>query len=169
MDRITAELKEKTSKIKMLIMDVDGTMTDGKIYIGLSGEEFKAFNVKDGYGIKLLHENSIRTAIITGRESEIVKHRARELNIEDIFQGIHNKVEKYEIIKDKYNLRDDEIAHIGDDINDVSIFNKVGLKIAVADAIDEIKSMADIITIKRGGDGAVREIIDIILRVKESI
>lgn len=161
------ELINKLKDIKLLIMDVDGTLTDGKIYIGHNKEEFKAFNVKDGYGIKLLHENNIKTAIITGRNSEIVNNRAKELGIKEVFQGIDNKVEKYNHLKDKYQLKDYEIAHIGDDINDVSIFEKVGLKVAVNDAVEQVKNMADIVTNKNGGNGAVREIIDIILETKK--
>lgn len=156
-------MKEKYKKIKMLIMDVDGTLTDGKIYIGASGEEFKAFNVKDGYGIKLLKENGITPAIITGRNSEIVLRRAEELGIEEVFQGIENKLEKYEELKMKYNLIDDEIAYIGDDINDYKILKKVGVKFAVSNCVKSLKTIVDYVSVFNGGDGAVREIIDLIL------
>ncbi|WP_035291738.1 HAD-IIIA family hydrolase [Clostridium sp. KNHs214] len=156
-------MKEKYKKIKMLIMDVDGTLTDGKIYIGASGEEFKAFNVKDGYGIKLLKLNGIIPAIITGRNSEFVLRRAEELGIEEVFQGIENKLQKYEELKMKYDLIDDEIAYIGDDINDYEILKKVGAKFAVANCVRNLKTIVDYVSVLNGGDGAVREIIDLIL------
>lgn len=156
----------KLNKIKMLIMDVDGTLTDGKIYIGAQCEEFKAFNVKDGYGIKLLKDNDIIPAIITGRNSEIVLRRAEELGITEVFQGIENKLEKYEVLKQKYSLQDDEIAYIGDDINDLCILERVGCKFAVNNCVSKLRQVVDYISQFNGGDGAVRDIVDIILEAR---
>lgn len=163
MSEISQELKQKLKKIKMFIMDVDGTLTDGKIYIGHHGEEFKAFNVKDGYGIKLLKEKGIIPAIITGRNSEIVNRRAQELGIEEVFQGIENKLEKYDYLKMKYDLCDDEIAYIGDDLNDLCIIQKVGVKFAVSNCVPSLREYCDYISQFNGGDGAVREVVDFII------
>jgi len=154
---------KKLSKVKMLIMDVDGTLTDGKIYISDNGEIFKAFNVKDGYGIKLLKEYGIIPAIITGRSSEIVSFRAKELDIEDVYQGVESKIEKYNELKLKYDLSDDEVAYIGDDLNDLEVLKVVGVKFAVNNCVDYIKSYVDYVTKLPGGDGAVREVIDILI------
>ncbi|WP_226681945.1 KdsC family phosphatase [Sutcliffiella horikoshii] len=153
----------RLKKIKMLIMDVDGTLTDGKIYIGLNGEILKAFNVKDGYGIKLLKDFGIKTVIITGRTSEIVCLRAKELGIDKVYQGIDNKIEKYYELKQEYNLNDEEIAYIGDDINDIGILRKVGCKFAVKNCTKELDEIVDYKSEFNGGDGAVREIATLIL------
>src|SRR5690554_1100387 len=114
-------------KIRMLIMDVDGTLTDGKVYIGPSGEEFKAFNIQDGLGIKMLKEKGIIPAIITGRNSKIVDARAKELGIDEVYQGIEDKLEIYNLLKGKYGIFDEEVAYVGDDLNDLPIMDQVGL------------------------------------------
>ena len=157
------KLEEKTNKIKMFIMDVDGTLTDGKIYIGPHGEEFKAFNTKDGLGIVLLNKQGIIPVIITGRNSEIVKTRAKELGIEEVYQGVDDKLEIYQLLKRKYNFTDAEIAFIGDDVNDLPLINQVGLSFCVADAVG-IDKEVDYITKLNGGEGAVREAIEMILQ-----
>ncbi|MEJ6951177.1 KdsC family phosphatase [Natronospora cellulosivora (SeqCode)] len=157
---------KKAKNIKMLIMDVDGTLTDGKIYLGNQGEELKTFNVKDGLGIKLLEEYNISTALITGRKSKIVDLRARELGIKEVHQGIDSKIEVYNYLKKKYNIEDKEIAYVGDDINDFELLKKVGLSLTLNDAIPEVKEECDFISSKKGGEGAVREIIDYIIESK---
>lgn len=141
-------------------MDVDGTLTDGKIYVGNSGEIFKAFSVKDGYGIKLLKKNSIIPAIITGRTSDIVETRARELGINEIYQGIQDKVTVFESLKQKYSLINEEVAFVGDDLNDLELMKKVGLKLTVNNAAKELIEIVDYKSSLNGGDGAVRDIID---------
>jgi 3-deoxy-D-manno-octulosonate 8-phosphate phosphatase (KDO 8-P phosphatase) len=155
-------------KLKMLIMDVDGTLTDGKIYIGPQGELFKAFSVKDGYGIKLLREAGIKTAIITARVSEIVDIRSRELGIDEVVQGAENKLEKYEEIKRKYGLTDEEIGYVGDDMNDREILERAGGKFAVNNCAEELKPIVHFISRSDGGNGAVREIIAYILNNRNS-
>ena len=147
-------------RIKLFIMDVDGTLTDGKIYVGNSGEIFKAFSVKDGYGIKLLKKNSIIPAIITGRTSDIVETRARELGINEIYQGIQDKVTVFESLKQKYSLINEEVAFVGDDLNDLELMKKVGLKLTVNNAAKELIEIVDYKSSLNGGDGAVRDIID---------
>lgn len=146
-------------KIKMLVMDVDGTLTDGRIYIGANGEIMKAFDVKDGYGIVKARESGIIPVIITGRESEIVKTRAKELNIEELHQGIHDKLSKLKAIAEKYNVDVAEIAYIGDDLNDIECIQHCGVTACPSDAVDEIKNAVDYVCKAEGGRGAVREFI----------
>lgn len=169
MSLISAELQGKMRKIKMLIMDVDGTLTDGKIYLGNDGEELKAFNVKDGLGINLLHQAGIITAIITGRRSEIVSIRARELGIGEVYQGVEDKLATYAQLKEQYGLEDEEIAYIGDDLNDLPIMEKAGLSFTVRDGARILQERCDYTASKNGGEGAVREIIDMILESIRSL
>lgn len=147
-------------------MDVDGTLTDGKIYIGNDGELFKAFNVKDGAGIKLLKENNIIPVIITGRTSDIVLVRARELGIDEIYQGVEDKVEIFNKLKKKYNITNDQSAFVGDDLNDLELMKLCGLKSTVANAAEELFDVVDYISPLNGGDGAVRDIINKLLSRK---
>ncbi|NLM96365.1 MAG: HAD hydrolase family protein [Halanaerobiaceae bacterium] len=168
MSGISKGLLEKARKIKMLIMDVDGTLTDGKIFLGNNGEEMKAFSVKDGLGIQLLHQSGVIPVIITGRESNIVRIRARELNIKELYQGIKDKLGVYEGLKEKYGFLDEEIGFVGDDLNDLPILEKAGVSFTVNDGVEVIKGICDYCSNKNGGDGAVREIIDLILYAKTS-
>lgn len=157
--------------IRYLIMDVDGTLTDGKIYIGNSGEVFKAFNIKDGYGIKnILPRYEINPIILTGRESEIVKKRAIELNIGLVFQGIQNKENflLHDILKNINDFRIREVAFIGDDLNDMAAIDLVkenkGIIGCPKNAVDEILRKADFVSKHNGGDGAVRDFIEWIIK-----
>ena len=150
-------------KIKMLVMDVDGTLTDGKIYMGSDGEVFKAFDVKDGYAIAHLHEVGIIPVIITGRKSKIVENRAKELNIKEVYQGVSDKIEKLkEVAKDNGVLLE-EVAYIGDDLNDLDCMGICGLSACPNDAIDEVIQSVNYICKHSGGNGAVREFIEYIL------
>lgn len=153
-------------RIKLFIMDVDGTLTDGKIYIGNNGEIFKAFNVKDGLGINLLEKNDIIPVIITGRTSDIVLARATELGIQEVHQGVEDKVKVFNKLKKKYNLTTDQIAFVGDDLNDIELMKLVGLKLTVANATDELFDLVDYKSPLNGGEGAVRDIIDKLLTGK---
>lgn len=151
--------------MKLLVMDVDGTLTDGKIYIGSKGEEFKSFNVKDGYAInEMLHKNGIKTAIITGRESEIVNIRARELSIDCVYQNVSDKVETLKQIVELYGISIDEVAYIGDDLNDFEAMKKCGITGCPADAVDEIKKISNYVSKYNGGEGAVRDFIEWIIK-----
>lgn len=151
--------------LKILVMDVDGTLTDGKLHFSNSGELFKTFSVKDGVAIKKLYKNNIVPAIITGRYSKIVKLRALELGISEIYQKITNKLEVINTLCIKYNAKLENVGFIGDDLNDLHALTKVGFKFTVNDAAKEIKVIADYISPKNGGDGAVRDIIDNYLRL----
>ena len=150
-------------KIKMLIMDVDGTLTDGKIYIGNNGEIMKAFDVKDGYAIAHLKEKGIIPVIITGRESAIVSNRAEELNIEHIYQGVNNKLDKMLSLAKGLNIDLSEIAFIGDDIRDLECIKKCGYSGCPNDANKEIKKLVNYVCEANGGEGAVREFVESIL------
>lgn len=157
-------VSERAARIKLLAMDVDGVLTDGRIILGNDGEELKSFNVHDGMGITLAHAAGLHTAIITGRESEIVNRRGAELKITDIHQKVSNKELCIENLLTKYNLQIEEVAFIGDDLNDVPLFLRVGLAISVADAMPEAKQYAHFTTKAKGGSGAVRELITYILK-----
>jgi len=157
---------EAAGKIKLLILDVDGVLTDGGIILDNEGNEFKSFHVRDGHGIKLLIRNGVDVAIITGRHSRVVERRAHELGVKEIHQRCLNKVVAYEQIKGKFSLQDEEIAYIGDDVVDIPILRRVGLPVTVADASEDVRSFSMIVTANRGGRGAVREITDLILKAK---
>ena len=147
-------------KIKMLVMDVDGTLTDGKIYMGPNGEAMKSFNVKDGYAISHLKESEIIPVIITGRVSKIVELRAKELGISELYQGISDKLEVLKSIAIRLNCTRDEIAYIGDDLNDIECIRYCGFSACPNDAIEEVKREVDYICKNNGGNGAAREFID---------
>lgn len=148
-------------KIKLLIMDVDGTLTDGRIYIGIQGEAMKAFHVQDGYAIaQMLPKLGIVPAIITGRESEIVRRRAAELKITELYQGVGDKLAQLKQLAEKHHAGPEEIAYIGDDLNDLDCIRWCGLTACPADAVDSILSEVDYVCRRNGGRGAVREFID---------
>lgn len=159
---------ENNLDIKLLVMDVDGTLTDGKIYMGESGELCKAFNVKDGYGIKeLLPRYGINTAIITGRTSQILEKRCEELNINFLYQGISNKIDKLNALMSTLKIFPENVAFIGDDLNDLECMRYVSFSGCPADSVKQICDISDFVSSKKGGEGAVREFIDYIVRRKE--
>ncbi len=160
------DVKRIAAGIKLLILDVDGVLTDGSIILDNDGNEYKAFHVRDGHGIKMLHQAGIRVAIITGRHSKVVERRAHELGITEVFQKCMNKKVAYRQLLRRYSLKDSEVAYVGDDIIDAPIMAEVGLPIAVADADGEAKRCALMTTTNRGGRGAVREVADLILKAK---
>lgn len=148
------------ANIKLLVMDVDGTLTDGKIYIGAEGEIMKAFHVQDGYAIvHTLAEKGITPAIITGRKSKIVEKRAEELKIVHLYQGISDKLSKLKELADGLGVRADEIAYIGDDVNDLDCIRYCGFAGCPADAVPEVLEAVDYVCKRDGGRGAVREFI----------
>ncbi|HXY53785.1 MAG TPA: HAD-IIIA family hydrolase [Nitrospirota bacterium] len=164
MRKTKQNIRAKAKNIKFLLLDVDGVMTDGRIILDNQGNELKAFHVRDGHGIKLAQKAGIIVGIITGRKSDVVNVRARELGIQEVHQGAHEKIAVYDALIAKYGFRDSEVAYIGDDVVDVDIFKRVGLAVAVADSDPAIKSHADIVTRAEGGRGSVREVINIILK-----
>lgn len=153
-------------KIKILIMDVDGTLTDGKIYIGSEGEIMKAFSVKDGYGIVKLHSFGIIPSIITGRKSEILRFRAEELRIEEVYQGEEQKINRLKELALKYECNFSEIAYIGDDENDIECMKLCGIKACPSDAVESVRNISDYICTLKGGEGAVREFIEFLITEK---
>ncbi len=164
MRKTSQSLQAKAKKIKLLLLDVDGVLTDGTIFLDNRGNELKAFHVRDGHGIKLAQRTGIVVGIITGRKSEVVNIRARELGIQEVHQGAHEKIIAYEAIIAKYGIADDEVAYMGDDVVDLDIFKRVGMAVGVADADPAIRPYVDMITKTDGGRGAVREFINFILK-----
>ncbi|MHA1378137.1 MAG: KdsC family phosphatase [Candidatus Helarchaeota archaeon] len=155
--------KERIKKIKMLILDVDGVLTNGEIILG-TNEELKIFNVQDGMGITLANDAGILTVILTGRKSLAVERRGKELKFAEVFQGIKNKIEILEILKKKYKLQMENLAYIGDDLLDIKIMQSVGISFAPKNAIDDVKDIVDYVSDKEGGRGAIREIVEYILK-----
>lgn len=150
--------------IKLILLDVDGTLTDSGIYHGNNGEELKKFNVKDGYAIVNAQELGIEFGIITGKESELVRTRSNELNIKYLYQGISEKTLILDEIIQITGLQKEEIAYMGDDLNDIKIMKKVGFSGTPLDGVNEAKIIADFVSTKNGGEGAVREFIETILK-----
>lgn len=161
------ELIERIRKIKLLLSDVDGVLTDGGIIIDDNGIETKRFNVKDGHGIKLLQRAGIEVALLTGRMSKVVSYRAAELNITNVVQGAKDKKTAYKALREQTGFADEEIAYVGDDIVDIPILRRVGVAIAVEDAVDEVKAVADYVTSCSGGQGAIREVAECILKTQD--
>jgi 3-deoxy-D-manno-octulosonate 8-phosphate phosphatase (KDO 8-P phosphatase) len=165
-------LTTKLKKIRMVLLDVDGVLTDGRISIGNVGlaiTEMKFFDSHDGFGIKRAIDLGLRIGILTGRRSELVESRARELGITDIYQGLEDKMSAYDDVKNYAGVRDDEICYIGDDIPDLPVLSKVGFSAAPAGAMADILAEVDYIAKKDGGRGAVREILDMILKAQKKI
>lgn len=160
------ELLEIAKKIKLLILDVDGVLTDGSIILDGNDNELKSFHVRDGHGIKMAMRAGIRVAIITGRSSKVVERRARELGIKEVFQKCHDKMAAYGQLAEKFSLNDSEIAYVGDDVVDIPVLKTCGFAVAVADADEEINAFVQMITKQCGGRGAVREVCDFILKAK---
>jgi 3-deoxy-D-manno-octulosonate 8-phosphate phosphatase (KDO 8-P phosphatase) len=152
------------SKIRLLLLDVDGIMTDGRIHYTEHGDEIKSFDVKDGHGLKLLQRAGIQVGIITGRCSSIVKRRADELGIEILYQGAKDKIIPYEEILRERGFRDDEVAYMGDDLVDLPILLRVGFSATVVDAVAEVKEHVHYVASRPGGRGAVREVCEVLLK-----
>ena len=152
------------SKIKVLALDVDGVLTDGSLTFSQNGEEFKTFNAKDGQGIVCLNKAGFITVIITARKNGTVEHRAKNLDIKELHQGVKFKLPVLEQILEKYNLTFDNVAYMGDDLPDICILEKVGLSCCPNDAVDEVQKICKFKSKYNGGRGAVREVCDAILR-----
>ena len=159
-------LIDKVVKIKCVICDVDGVLTNGQNYIDNHGNELKSFNVQDGVGLKLLIAAGIHVAVITGSCNKVIDHRMEQLGIKLYFKGQINKQQAYQSLKNDLALTDDMFAYIGDDVVDLPIMRQVGFSIAVANAVSPIKSQADWVTTLPGGHGGVREACDYILEVQ---
>lgn len=152
--------------IKLLILDVDGVLTSGQIVFGRDGELLKKFHAQDGMGIALAQKVGLKIAIITGRDSQMVKLRSAELSIGDVYQGAMSKTQALAELMDKYSLQVEEIAYLGDDLNDLPVMVRIGLPCAVANAVSEVKEHAKFVTRSSGGNGAVREVVEYILKAQ---
>lgn len=159
--------KELAKQVKLIIMDVDGTLSDGRFFMLPNGDVIKSFDVKDGTGIVFASLAGIKTAIISGKTSETVRKRAEELQIDEYFEGITNKNIPFNQLLEKYQLKKEEVAYIGDDIGDAEVMGMVGFSAAVGDAHPLIKRISHYIAKRYGGRGAVREVIDFILDAQE--
>ena len=159
--------KELAKQVKLIIMDVDGTLSDGRFFMLPNGDVIKSFDVKDGTGIVFAGLAGIKTAIISGKTSETVRKRAEELQIDEYFEGITNKNTPFNQLLEKYQLKKEEVAYIGDDIGDAEVMGMVGFSAAVGDAHPLIKRISHYIAKRYGGRGAVREVIDFILDAQE--
>ncbi len=160
-------LSEKAKSIQLFVMDVDGVLTDGKIIYTSEGKEIKTFNVKDGLGIKLLKNIGIKTALITSRESQIVEKRGKELKIDFIYQNEKDKLKAINEILKKTGLKYENVLYIGDDLVDLPVLKRVGFPVCVPSAPKIMKKNCIYITEKEGGDGAVREVVDVLLELRE--
>jgi 3-deoxy-D-manno-octulosonate 8-phosphate phosphatase (KDO 8-P phosphatase) len=159
-------MNDKLKNIQVLVMDVDGVMTDGKIVFDSNGNELKFFCVKDGFGLARWHKLGKKSAIITARYSKPVEVRAKGLNIDLVFQDAYPKMEYYEKVLQEFGAADDQVCYIGDDLADISIIKRVGIGVAVANAAQEVKDAAGCVTKNAGGNGAVREVIEMILKAQ---
>ncbi len=163
---IDAAIQRRAMHIKMLVMDVDGVLTDGQILYGTDGVEIEAFSVRDGLGLRLAQRAGLVTAVLTGRASGAVARRAKELGIPEIHLGLSNKLKTYEMLLRRHGLSDGAVAYIGDDLNDLPLLARVGLSAAPADAIPEVRAAVAYVTASGGGRGAIREVIDLILKAQ---
>lgn len=160
----TEDIAKRCKHIKLIVLDVDGVMTDGRIILDNYGNELKAFHVRDGHGIKLAMRAGIFVAIITGRQSMIVERRALELGIKDVYQGVKDKCLAYDELLSKYNLKDEEVAFMGDDLVDIQLMKRVGIAAVPADSDELTKEKTEFMSTKKGGRGAVRDFIEFILK-----
>lgn len=165
-EQINEELLEKATKVKLLLMDCDGVLTDGRLYYSDKGEELKVFNVKDGQGIVMWHRAGFKSGIISGRSSKIVSVRATELGMHYIKVGSQDKAKDFEDIYESAGVKPEQIAYIGDDLPDIVLMKRVGFAIAVNDSAREVIAEAKYITKSNGGLGAVREVTDLLLKAK---
>ena len=158
------DIVEKAKKLKLLILDVDGVLTDGRLFFDNSGTEYKCFHARDGHGIKLLRQTGVEVAVISGRKSNSVALRMKNLGIEYVYQGHENKIAAFHEILQSLSIEPEQAAHVGDDLLDLPVMTRVGLSIAVNDANDAVKDYADWCTETPGGLGAVREVCDFIMK-----
>lgn len=162
-----AAVTEKAKRIRLLILDVDGVLTTGIIYYGSEGFEMKGFHLHDGLGIKLLQKSGIAVAIISGKNSEPVARRLRDLQIQHIYLGLEDKLPAYEELKQKLQLNDEQIAYMGDDLPDLPLLRRAGFAITVPQAAGVIREHVDLVTTAKAGKGAVREVCELILNAQD--
>lgn len=163
---LNPEQLDKIKQLKLLILDVDGVLTDGRLFFDNNGKEYKCFHARDGHGIKLLQQSGVDVAVISGRKSESVAIRMQSLGVEHVYQGHENKRAAFAEILQNLNLRPEQTAHVGDDVLDLPVMLQAGFAIAVSDANFAVKQRADWCTLTPGGQGAVREVCDLIMQVQ---
>jgi 3-deoxy-D-manno-octulosonate 8-phosphate phosphatase (KDO 8-P phosphatase) len=166
---MSADLLQRARDIKLAIFDVDGVLTDGRLYFLTDGSEFKTFNTLDGQGIKMLMRSGVRTAIITGRSTPVVEKRARDLGIQHLYQGREDKLAVLDELLGELGLHYEQVAYLGDDLPDLPVIRRVGLGMAVASADPFVREHAHGITRARGGEGAAREFCELIMRAQGSL
>jgi len=166
LDSIQTEIQRRAASVRMLVFDVDGVLTDGSLFYDNQGQEYKAFNSRDGHGIKMLRASGVETGIITGRTSQIVLHRARNLGIGHIYQGAEDKLEALQHLLRETGLQPEQIAYMGDDVVDLPVLNRCGLAATVPDAPEEVKRRCQVVTQAGAGRGAAREVCELIMRVQ---
>ena len=163
---LTPEQRERLKRIKLLIVDNDGVLTDGRIVFGDYGDELKFFNVQDGFGLVMLRRAGIHTVLISGKKSRINKRRAKEVNFSDIHQNAFDKLKVFEKVIKKFKVSPEEVCYIGDDLIDYPPLSRSGFAVAVSNAVPEILDAAHYVTLRPGGHGAVREVIDHLLKTQ---
>jgi len=162
--KVPASVIRRAKAIRMLVLDVDGILTDGRLFYGPGGQEFTAFHILDGHGIKMAIRCGLSLAIVTGRESEAVARRARELGIQEVHQKATDKLPVFEALLAKNGLDASQVACMGDDLLDLPLLRRAGLAITVPDAVDEVRAAAHYVTRRPGGQGAVREAVELLLK-----
>jgi 3-deoxy-D-manno-octulosonate 8-phosphate phosphatase (KDO 8-P phosphatase) len=160
------EVRQRARAIRLLILDVDGVLTDGRLYFGPKGETLKVFHVRDGHGLKMAQRAGIEVALVSGRRSDAAYHRAKELGISRFHEGVRDKVAVMEEIMAAMQIQPAEVAAVGDDLVDLPLMARVGLSVAVADAVPEVVAAAHWVTSLPGGRGAVREVCDLLLKAQ---
>ncbi len=163
------DILERASRIRLAIFDVDGVLTDGSLYLGDDGQEYKAFHSRDGHGMVMLLGTGVRLAVITGRQSEVVRLRMESLGIPHIYQGQRDKIPAYLHLRDSLDLADSDIAYVGDDVVDLPIMRRVGLAVAVGDAHPAVRRHAHWCTSLGGGRGAAREVCELIMEAQGTL
>ena len=160
---------ERARAIRLALFDVDGVLTDGRLYYGPGGEAMKAFNILDGHGLKMLARSGVSTGLLSGRKSEAAAVRARELGIAHVILGVDDKLAHFERLRESLGLEASQCAFVGDDLPDAPVLQRCGLAVAVANAVDEVKAIAHLVTTARGGEGAVREFCEFVMRAQGTL
>ena len=166
---MTAELIARAQRVRLIAFDVDGVMTDGTLFLADDGQEYKGFNSLDGHGLKMLKASGVELAIITGRSSRVVAHRAKNLGIDIIHQGAHDKLAVYEALCRELDIACDTTAYMGDDVVDLPVMRRAGLAITVPAAPDLVKAHSHLTTVREGGHGAVREACEFLMRAQGTL
>lgn len=161
---VAQEVLDRASRIKLLVLDVDGVLTDGRIVLGNYGDELKFFDIHDGHGVVMLERVGIRTVIISGRKSRINVKRAKEMRVLKVYQNAHDKLKVFEKVLKRYRVSSEEVCYVGDDVIDLPALSRAGFSVAVHNAVEEVRKSAHYVTERSGGRGAVREVTDLLLK-----